>query len=186
MTQTSCPLLTRVYYNVHMGCHNIFQLLDYVPLFFLSLFFVPLFDFLSLRDRGREWEKSCLVGVCCPSARAKIDSKLQSLLRTPHCVAWPQNNTHRHTLAGLRTIIEYTVCCPISIFPIQPVEVTIRQTTSVPTESPALKWCASKVNWLWITDVIAIAVPSQLTKTHTPSFYMCMFSSLSHGINVYG
>lgn len=43
------------------------------------------------------WETGFIVGVCCPSARAKIDSKLQSLLRTPHCAAWPQNNTHRHT-----------------------------------------------------------------------------------------
>lgn len=33
----------------------------------------------------------------CPGARAKIDGKFQSLVRTPCCAAWPQNNIQAHT-----------------------------------------------------------------------------------------
>lgn len=146
------------------------QLLNPVRSISLPLsIFSPVWFFFPPSLRERERERSCIVGVCCPSARAKIDSKLQSLLRTPHCAAWPQNNTHRHTLADSHTNMKYTVCCPTSIFPVQPVDVTITQKLSqcANRQSCTKVMCQWRKLWVWFTDVNAITASSQLTKTHT-------------------
>lgn len=148
--------------------------------------------FLPLSIHSAVWfffpclgERSCIVGVCCLSARAKIDSKLQSLLRTPHCAAWPQNNTHRHVPTDLHTNVNYTVCCPTSLFPMQPVDVTITQNL--------LQLCANQQSctgvmrlqrklWVWFTDVNAIMVSSQLTLTHKHTFkniYTDLYASIA-------
>ena len=66
--------------------------------------FSTVFDFVLSTPRLRGRVRSCIVGVCCLSARAKIDSKLQSLLRTPRCAARPQNNTQtNHSQTHIQT-----------------------------------------------------------------------------------
>lgn len=136
--------------------------------------------FLPLSIHSAVWfffpclgERSCIVGVCCLSARAKIDSKLQSLLRTPHCAAWPQNNTHRHIPTDLHTNVNYTVCCPTSLFPMQPVDVTITQNPlqlCANQQSCTRVMCLRRKLWVWFTDVNAIMASSQLTLTHKHTF----------------
>lgn len=136
--------------------------------------------FLPLSIHSAVWfffpclgERSCIVGVCCLSARAKIDSKLQSLLRTPHCAAWPQNNTHRHIPTDLHTNVNYTVCCPTSLFPMQPVDVTITQNPlqlCANQQSCTRVMCLQRKLWVWFTDVNAIMASSQLTLTHKHTF----------------
>lgn len=136
--------------------------------------------FLPLSIHSAVWfffpclgERSCIVGVCCLSARAKIDSKLQSLLRTPHCAAWPQNSTHRHIPTDLHTNVNYTVCCPTSLFPMQPVDVTITQNPlqlCANQQSCTRVMCLQRKLWVWFTDVNAIMASSQLTLTHKHTF----------------
>lgn len=121
------PLLT-MSFNESLNIH-IFIILHSTVHFYFPPSFHPLCCLIFLPPL-RLWERSCIVGVCCLSARAKIDSKLQSLLRTPHCAAWPQNNTHRHILTDSHTNVKHAVCRPTSIFPVQPVDVTITQSLS--------------------------------------------------------
>lgn len=103
-------------------------------------------------------EQSCMVGVCCIDARAKIDSKLQGLLRKPHCTEWPQNNTQTYThrvtyKCEIHSMLSY-LCSPFSLLKWWPG----RAFRNVPADSPALKLCAWEGNsesdsqmlvWLW-------------------------------------
>lgn len=91
----------------------------------------------------------------CPCARAKIDGKFQSLVRTPCCAAWPQNNIQAHTCKHTTRMpyfhVSHSACwCDDR-------GVVARRASR---QSTAMKSCASGGNWVVCLGVNVITAPS--------------------------
>jgi len=119
-------------------------------------------------ERERERGGGCIVGVCCHSARARIDSKLQSLLRTPHSATWPQNNTETYTRRLIQYNMKYTLCCPIlPYFLFSPMTWRSHADFIAMCQLAANVMCQWRKLWVWFTDVNAITAPPHFTEKHT-------------------